>query len=97
MKFNPAYTNRQPYYSQSNPTPGAYLIKYNGEIKYVGFSTYNVVKTAYRHFQKWQSDQYRATFPKSAGILIFPTKTAKRAKQLERMLQLKYNRPGEYP
>lgn len=92
MKTYPAYTKGRPTYQQTPATPGAYLISYGGKIQYVGFSGYNVVKTAYRHFQNWNDPrQYRATFPKTARILIIPTRSAKRAKAIEETLIAKYN------
>ena len=32
---------------------GVYIIKEDGKIVYVGFSSYSVYKTMYRHFQEW--------------------------------------------
>ena len=89
MKFNPAYSKGRPYYRHGKPTPGVYIIKHRGRIQYVGYSYSNVVKTAYRHFQKWEDRQYRATFPRSAEMLIFKT-TRKQAERLEKYYIEKY-------
>ena len=89
MILYPAYSRNKPTFKQTKPTPGAYIIKHRDKL-YIGYSGYNVVKTAYRHFQKWSDNQFRAVFPKKAQIAIIPTKTAKRAAQIERSLILKY-------
>lgn len=91
MKFYPAYTNGKPTFKREAPTAGAYLIKHNGQIRYVGYSAGNVLKTAYRHFQAWNDPiQHRVTFPKTARIAFVFTQTAERARQLERQWINKY-------
>ena len=75
MKFNPAYSKGRPYYRQGKAYSGVYLIKHRGRVQYVGYSFNNVVKTAYRHFQRWEDpQQFRATFPKTAELLILPVR-----------------------
>lgn len=91
MKLYPAYSKGRPTFKQTQPTAGAYLIFHNGSVQYVGSSRTNVVKTAYRHFQRWNDPtQYRATFPKTARIAFFFTTSPKRAAQMERNLIEKY-------
>lgn len=58
-----------PYNTFDKPTlhntwkkSGVYLIKENGKIVYVGHSKSNLYKTLYRHFQRWDSHQTRATY-----------------------------------
>jgi excinuclease UvrABC nuclease subunit len=91
MKFKTAYTNGKPTYRKNKKkTPGIYLIKEDGRIKYVGYSLTDVHKTAYRHFQRWNDPaQYRATFDKYALLYILPTSKSRAAK-LEKLLIEKY-------
>lgn len=91
MKFYPAYKNNRPTFKQTEPTAGAYLIRYQGQIQYVGYSATNVVKTAYRHFQQWNDPrQYRATFPKTADIHFYFTSDPSKAAKRERTWIIKY-------
>lgn len=91
MKFYPAYSKNRPTFKASKGTPGVYLIMKDKQIQYIGYSADNVVKTAYRHFQRWNDPkQFRATFPKNARIAFIFTKSVKRAQQLERSLIIKH-------
>lgn len=75
---------------------GVYLIKEDDKIVYVGHSKSNLYKTMYRHFQKWDSHQTRATYKakgnkrKKYKVRIILT-TPKQAERLERVLCKKYN------
>lgn len=61
---------------------GVYFIEENGQIVYIGHSTYNLYKTITRHFQNWEPTQYRATYTPGAAkyrvkaILTDPTEAA---------------------
>lgn len=61
---------------------GVYFIEENGQIVYIGHSTYNLYKTITRHFQTWQPTQYRATYTPGANryrvkaILTTPNEAA---------------------
>lgn len=58
-KFAPPYRPGKTKGSQRTTFPetrdhaGVYIIKEDGRIVYVGFSSYSVYKTMYRHFQEW--------------------------------------------
>lgn len=58
-KFAPPYRPGKTKGSQRTTFPetrdhaGVYIIKEDGKIVYVGFSSYSVYKTMYRHFQEW--------------------------------------------
>lgn len=104
-RFLPAYINNKP-----NPAliranykkPGVYLIKVNGKLKYIGYSSTNVYKTFTRHFQSWDDPrQIRITYPRASYVtarLIY-TNTGIQAAKLERALILKYqpeDNPNKY-
>ena len=53
---------------------GVYIIKEkgkDGKVKYVGYSSRNVYKTSYRHFQSWEDRQIRITFPKFGYVIRY--------------------------
>lgn len=89
-KFNSPYINNKPFYTSNKP--GVYLIKENNQIVYVGYSGYNLYKTMYRHFQSWDSPQYRAVYSKNNNnikvrvLYCLPSQ----AKKLEQALIQKY-------
>lgn len=99
-KLNTAYKNGRPFYTAKQP--GVYLIYKNGSLVYVGYSSYNVYKTLYRHFQRWNDPtQVRITYnPNDQNIKVRVIyTTALRAKKLEKALILKYqpkNNPDKY-
>jgi len=101
-RFMPVYINGKPnpgLIRASVKRPGVYLIKVNGEIKYIGYSYTNVYKTILRHFQSWNDPtQVRITYPKSSNVTarIVYTNTGKQAEKLERALILKLN-PADNP
>jgi len=90
-KLNPPYKNGKPFYTAKQP--GTYLIYKNSKLVYVGFSSYNVYKTMYRHFQRWNDPtQVRVIYnPNDPGIKVRVIyTTAARSKKLEKALILKY-------
>jgi len=90
-KLNPPYKNGKPFYTAKQP--GVYLIYKNSQLVYVGFSSYNVYKTMYRHFQRWNDPtQVRVIYnPNDPGIKVRVIyTTAARSKKLEKALILKY-------
>ncbi len=68
--FNPYMAGKPAL--DAKPQPGIYLIRSrSGRIVYVGYSTYNVKKTLYRHFQSWKEQNHaHATYPKDAGYQV---------------------------
>jgi hypothetical protein len=93
-----AYKDGRPTF-KTRRRPGVYLIYINGLLRYVGYSTYDVYKTMYRHFQSWRdSTQTRITYPRSPDVKIrvVYTNTAKQAAILERALRIRYQ-PTDNP
>jgi hypothetical protein len=103
-KFMPVYVDGKPNKNlirASDKRPGVYLIKVDGKLKYIGYSSYNVYKTITRHFQEWGgrfNDQIRITYPKTDNVTarVIYTNTGAQAIKLERALILKY-RPDDNP
>lgn len=97
-RAKPAYKDGRPTF-KTRRRPGVYLIYVNGILRYVGYSTYDVYKTMYRHFQSWRdSTQTRITYPRSPDVKIrvVYTNTAKQAAVLERALRIRYQ-PTDNP
>jgi hypothetical protein len=97
-RAKPAYKNNRPSF-KTRRRPGVYMIYVNGVLRYVGFSTYDVYKTMYRHFQSWQdSTQVRIIYPRhpEVKIRVIYTNTPKQAATLERALRIKYQ-PTDNP
>lgn len=97
-RAKPAYKDGRPNF-KTRRRPGVYLIYVNGVLRYVGYSTYDVYKTMYRHFQSWRdSTQTRITYPRSPDVKIrvVYTNTAKQAAVLERALRIRYQ-PTDNP
>ena len=99
-KLNAPYKNARPFYTAERP--GVYLIYKNGSLVYVGYSSYNVYKTLYRHFQSWNDPtQVRITYSKddpNIKVRVIYT-TAARSRKLEKALILKYapkDNPDKY-
>lgn len=94
---NSPYINGKPYYTAQRP--GTYLIYRSGRLIYVGFSSYNVYKTLYRHFQSWYDPrQIRVTYDKNdpnIKVRVIYT-TAARARKLEKAIIIKYQ-PKDNP
>jgi TATA-box binding protein (TBP) (component of TFIID and TFIIIB) len=94
---NSPYINGKPYYTAQRP--GTYLIYRSGRLVYVGFSSYNVYKTLYRHFQSWNDPQqvrivYDKNDPNIKVRVIYTT--AARARKLEKAIIIKYQ-PKDNP
>lgn len=59
FKFTPPYrqdknsSSRRTSFPETKNFPGVYIIKEDNKIVYVGYSSYSVYKTLYRHFQEW--------------------------------------------
>ena len=76
--------------------PGVYIIKEDGKIVYVGFSSYSVYKTMYRHFQTWNHRfQQVVTYASRMSRHDYTVRpilcTAKQAYALEKRLIRKYH------
>lgn len=66
-------------------------------LRYIGFSGYNLYKTIYRHFQRWDDpNQVRITYPKRSTFLRVIFTTPARAIKLEEELQRRLN-PKDNP
>ena len=95
--LNRAYKNGKPFYTAKKS--GVYLIFKNNVLLYVGYSSYNVYKTLYRHFQSWNDpQQIRVTYsPNDDEIkvrVIYCNNT--KAKKLESALIIRYE-PKDNP
>ena len=93
-----AYKDNRPTFKKRK-RPGVYLIYVNGTLRYVGYSSYDVYKTMYRHFQSWaDSRQTRIIYPRhpEVKIRVIYTNTPKQAATLERALRIKYQ-PTDNP
>ena len=82
--------------------PGVYLIKEkaSGKIVYVGYSSNNLYRTMYRHFQAWNHSEqpivtYQAKGPENYLCRVIYC-TAKQAVTLEELLILKHQ-PEDNP
>ena len=74
---------------------GAYIIKENNKIVYVGMSRVNLYKTLYRHFQQWHHSQQEViTYVNKLTRLRYTVRvilcTPGQAEKLERALIIKY-------
>lgn len=79
--------------------PGIYIIKKDGQIRYIGYSASSVYKALYRHFQEWNDQRgERVTYKRLAGITVRVVycKSGAYAAKLERALIIKY-RPVDNP
>ncbi len=95
--LNSPYKNGKPFYTAKKS--GVYLIFKNSTLRYVGYSSYNVYKTLYRHFQSWNDpQQVRITYsPNDDEIkvrVIYCNNT--KAKKLESALIIRYE-PKDNP
>jgi predicted GIY-YIG superfamily endonuclease len=71
--------------------PGVYIIKESDKIVYVGYSSVDVYKALYRHYQVWNdTTQERQTFDRSTTKVRLIYTTANRARLLEAALINKY-------
>ena len=89
------YTNgRATFAREKYSRPGTYLIKSKktGDIIYVGYSSNNLYRTLYRHFQQWNDrQQNRYVYGKNNYFVRVVPTTAARAESLEKALIRKYN------
>jgi Uri superfamily endonuclease len=61
--FPPYKEKRKCSFKNLNRTKGVYIIKENNVIVYIGKSNYDLYKTLYRHFQRWNDKRlYRVTY-----------------------------------
>ena len=92
-KFLPPYDENGRTNFKLRQKPGVYLINQGNETVYVGHSAYDVYKTMYRHFQRWDDPkQYRAYYSTKLQCLkvrVVYCKTATQAQALERGLIMK--------
>ena len=99
---------KEPYNKQGKTNfpererPGVYLIKSkaSGKIVYVGYSSNNLYRTMYRHFQAWNHSEqpivtYQAKGPDNYLVRVIYC-TAKQAVTLEELLILKH-KPEDNP
>jgi hypothetical protein len=78
-----------------------YVIKKDGKLRYVGFSSVDVYKAMYRHFQTWTDRSRpdpRVVYRNLAAIRVrvIYTDTAQQAARLERALIVRF-RPPDNP
>lgn len=60
FKYYPPYKpNGRTNFPETQKKAGVYLIKENGKLVYVGYSSNDLYKTLYRHFQVWTEQMYR--------------------------------------
>ena len=90
-RLHPPYQNGKPYFKKRNK-PGVYLIyDYQGQLLYVGYSSNNLYRTMYRHFEQWQ-DKYQkhVTYnPENVQVRVIYTNTGRQAYNLETALIIK--------
>ena len=94
--IEPYNNNRATIPHKNFKKPGVYLIKSKrtGQIKYVGYSSNNLYRTIYRHFQTWNdSKQPRYVYDKNGYLIRVISTTPKKAAMLEQALINKYNPP----
>jgi hypothetical protein len=97
FKFLPPYTDKgKCNFPEAKERSGIYIIKENAKIVYVGESGYNLYKTLYRHFQRWNHKYqevvtYAAKLKQNKYTVRLVFCTAKQAIALEKALIIKYN------
>ena len=90
-RFFYPYTNNRCALTKSGI--GVYIIKKSGKIVYIGYSSYDVKKTMYRHFQNWNDKtQRRVVYKdlKEVTVRVVFCRTEKQAAILEEVLILKH-------
>ncbi len=92
--FQPYKSNGQTTFPETRKKSGCYLIKENGKLVYVGYSAYNLYKTLYRHFQRWNHStqeviSYKGKTRNKYTVRIIYCTPAQAAK-LEKALILKH-------
>ena len=99
-RFKKPYRNDgKTNFRESSKQSGVYIIadKKSKELLYVGYSTYDLYKTMYRHFQAWPRSksnwQYRAVFDREKCLVRIVYLSPGRSIKLERALILKHQPP----
>ena len=83
--------NKEKTFFSDRFSSGVYIVYDKNKIIYVGFSSTDLYKTMYRHFQSWgTSKQYRAIFNRNKHKVRVVYCTAKKAYDLEKALILKH-------
>ena len=89
-KWNEPYNKKRTTLDKKlSNKPGVYLIKskQTGEIKYVGYSSNNIKRTLYRHFQQHNDrQQERYIFDRHKHLIRVIETSKTRAPQLEKYL-----------
>lgn len=97
--------NISPYNEKGKPTfkkryvKGVYIIRNKKDILYIGYSSTDLYKTMYRHFQKWNDySQVRVEYKNISNLKIdiILTSTKLQASRLEKALIIKY-KPKDNP
>lgn len=96
LRARPPYlANGKTAFPELRGKSGVYLIRENGKLVYIGFSSNNIYRTMYRHFQAWHHPLQevisyagsRRGAKYTVSVTLCPPKTAER---LERTLVIKY-------
>lgn len=97
-RFISPYASERSNISFAKGKAGVYLIAFNGEIRYVGYSESDVEKTCLRHFQSWNDKtQARVTYRSRTDVTVrIILTTPARAAELEKALIIKL-RPADNP
>jgi len=98
FKFKKPYkANGKTNFPDSQGRTGVYIIRVKGKIHYVGYSSNNLYRTLYRHFQVWNENRGTPHISYNhildcgcIKVRIIYTNTAKQAYALEKALILKY-------
>lgn len=95
FKFRPPYQKNGKTTFPERERPGVYIIKEDNKIVYVGFSSNNLYRTMYRHFQRWHHRfqpvvTYSNRIKEKAYTVRVIYCTPKQADKLEKMLIKKY-------
>jgi len=103
FKFYPPYrANGGTSFPETQKRSGVYLIKENDRLVYVGFSSNNLYRTLYRHFQEWTEKRYygakvpphRVTYKSKMNRNRYTVRvvlcSAEQAERLEKMLIRKH-------
>jgi len=100
-KYLPPYTATGRTTFPARRRPGVYVIKRAGRLRYIGFSTVDVYKALYRHFQTWNDRSRpdpRVVYRNHADVRVrvIYTDSASQAARLERALIIRF-RPPDNP
>lgn len=106
FKYHPPYRpNGRCAFPETKSRSGIYLIKENDKLVYIGFSSADLYKTMYRHFQEWTDRSYKggrvipaeirvtykARMKRNRYTVRIVFCTAIQAARLEKMLIIKHN------